>query len=64
MGCHFLTPGALPETWIEPTLLVSPALAGGFFATTATWEALKYMAAQVNSEKVVQALHYQALASE
>ena len=54
VGCHFLTPGALPETWIEPTLLVSPALAGGFFTTSATWEALKHMAVQINSEKVVQ----------
>ena len=50
MGCHFLTPGDLPETWIEPTLLASPALAGEFSTTSATWEALVWM----NSERLVQ----------
>ena len=29
----------LPEPGIEPAAVVSPALAGGFFITTATWEA-------------------------
>ena len=33
-------PGDLPNPGIEPTSLVSPALAGGFFTTSATWEAL------------------------
>ena len=28
-----------PPPGIEPTSLVSPALAGGFFTTSATWEA-------------------------
>ena len=28
----------LPEPGIEPTSLTSPALAGGFFTTSATWE--------------------------
>jgi len=28
----------LPEPGIEPTSLTSPALAGGFFTTIATWE--------------------------
>ena len=32
-------PGDLPNTGIEPTSLRSPALAGGFFTTSATWEA-------------------------
>ena len=32
-------PGDLPNPGIEPTALVSPALAGGFFASSATWEA-------------------------
>ena len=31
--------GALPDPGIEPTSLKSPALAGGFFTTSATWEA-------------------------
>ena len=33
----FPTPGDLPEPAIELSL-VSPALAGGFFITSATWE--------------------------
>ena len=34
-------PGDLPNPQIEPTSLMSPALAGGFFTTSATWEAHK-----------------------
>ena len=34
------TPGNLPSPGIKPASLVSPALAGGFFTTRATWEAL------------------------
>ena len=33
-------PGDLPEPGIEPSSLVSPVLAGRFFTTSATWEAL------------------------
>ena len=29
----------LPDPGIEPTSFMSPALAGGFFTTSATWEA-------------------------
>ena len=29
----------LPNPWIESMSLTSPALAGGFFTTSATWEA-------------------------
>ena len=32
-------PGHLPDTGIKPVCLMSPALAGGFFTTSATWEA-------------------------
>ena len=35
----FLTPGDLPDPGIESVSLASPALAGGFFTTSATWEA-------------------------
>ena len=38
MGCRAFLQGIFPG--IEPESLVSPALAGGFFATSATWEAL------------------------
>ena len=31
-------PGDLPELGIEPTSLLSPALAGRFFTTSAIWE--------------------------
>ena len=33
-------PGDLPNPGIEPGPLMSPALAGRFFTTSATWEAL------------------------
>ena len=32
-GLPFPTPGDLPDPGIEPTSLVSPALAGGFFTS-------------------------------
>jgi len=32
-------PGDLPNPGINPTSLMSPALVGGFFTTSATWEA-------------------------
>ena len=38
-GLPFPAPGALPDPGIAPTSLMSPALAGGFFTTSATWEA-------------------------
>ena len=33
------SPGDLPDPEIEPASLTSPALAGSFFTTIATWEA-------------------------
>ena len=33
-------PGDLPDPGVEPESLMFPALAGGFFTTSATWEAL------------------------
>ena len=37
-------PGVLPDPGIEPESLKSPALAGRFFTTSTTWEALlKYI---------------------
>ena len=38
VGCHALLPGDLPNPGIKPTSLMSPASAGGFFTTSATWE--------------------------
>ena len=34
----FPSPGDLPDPGIEPTSLMPPALAGGFFTTSATWD--------------------------
>ena len=39
-GEPFHSPGDLPEPGIRPNSLVSPALAGGFFTPSATWETL------------------------
>ena len=39
-GVPFPTPGDLPDPGIKPTFLAIPALAGRFFATSATWETL------------------------
>ena len=33
------SPGDLPDTGTEPTSLMSPTLAGGFFTTSTTWGA-------------------------
>ena len=38
-GLPFPPPGDLPNPGIEPASLTSPALAGGFSTTSATWEA-------------------------
>ena len=37
-GLPLPPPGDLPEPGIQPTPLVSPALAGWFFTTSTTWE--------------------------
>ena len=39
-GLPFPPPGDLPDPGIEPASLISPALPGGFFTTSATWEVL------------------------
>ena len=38
-GLPFPSPGDLPDPGIDPASLMSSALAGGFFNTSATWEA-------------------------
>ena len=37
-GLPFLSPGDHPDPGIEPMSFISPALAGKFFTTSATWE--------------------------
>ena len=39
-GLPFPSPGGLPHPGIKLTSLTSPALAGGFFITSTTWEVL------------------------
>ena len=39
-GLPFTSLGDLPDPGIQPTSLTSPALAVGFFTTSAPWEAL------------------------
>ena len=39
----FPPPGHLPDPETEPVSLASPALAGGFFTTSTTWEAPKVL---------------------
>ena len=38
-GFLCLPPGDLSDPGVEPSSLMFPALAGGFFTTSATWEA-------------------------
>ena len=47
-GLAFPTPGDLPDPGIEPASLVSPALASGFFITSATREAIKMLILLLN----------------
>ena len=42
-GLPFLPPEDLPNPGIEPSSLAPPALARGFFITSAIWEALVYI---------------------
>ena len=42
VGCHPFSRG-LPDSGIEPTSLISPALAGGFFTTSDTWVSVYFV---------------------
>ena len=42
-------PRDLPDPGIEPVSLMSPALAGGFFTTSATWETLGFQGTLANA---------------
>jgi len=46
-------PGDLPEPGTKPMSLTSPALAGGFFTTSVTWEAQIDMR-QIKKKKIKQ----------
>ena len=49
-GLPFSPPGDLPNPGIKPSFLKSPALAGEFFTTSATWEAHRPLGSRENSE--------------
>ena len=47
-GLPYLPPGHLSDPGIKPASLTSPALAGGFFTTSATWEAHTHISVYLN----------------
>ena len=51
-GLPFLPPGDLPDPGIKTPSRMSPALADGFFTTSATWEAQPVVGFPVNTFKV------------
>ena len=53
-GLPFPPPGDLPEPGIEHQSLMSPALAGGFFTTSATWEAQVWLSEKAVSSSFAQ----------
>ena len=56
-GLPFSPPGDLPNPGIEPVSLMSPALAGRFFTTRATWEALYVITLRVK-RKIISPSNY------
>ena len=50
-GLPFPSPGDLSDPGIEATSLMSPALAGWFFTTSATWEAQQSTRDAQNTEQ-------------
>ena len=56
-GLPFPSPGDLPDLGIEPMSLMSPALAGEFFTTSTTWEALQGSGSQSVVPRLVALAH-------
>ena len=52
-------PGDLPDPGIEPSSLMSSALAGGFFTTSTTWEAYIYIYMYLDPESPSPSSHTQ-----
>ena len=50
-GLPFPSPGDLPDPGIELASLATPPLAGGFFTTSATWEAKKEYCKEENTKQ-------------
>ena len=56
-------PGDLPDPRMEPTSLRSPALAGEFFTTSTTWEALQGSGSQSVVPRLVALAHEELVLS-
>ena len=52
VGCHFLLQGVFLTQGSNPCLLHLPALAGGFFTTSSTWEAPIHACAHIKKKSV------------
>ena len=55
------SPGDLPNLGVKPTSLMSPALAGGFFTTSATWEDLEIFSTKYSPQLQMVAEEYVAI---
>ena len=42
----------LPDPGIEPTSFMSPALTGGFFTTSTTWETYSVLCGDLNKKEI------------
>ena len=52
MGCHFLLQGIFLTQGFEPSSLVSPVLAGGFFTTNTNWGALDSNSSSILPQRI------------
>ena len=57
-GLPCSAPGDLPNPGIKPVSLISPALAGGLFIISTTWEALQLTTSIYNWVKAVPLINY------
>ena len=63
VGCHFLLQGIFLTQGLNPSL-ASPALAGGFFTTSDTWEPTSLVAQTVKHLPAMRETHVQSLGRE
>ena len=69
-GLPYPPPENLPDPGIEPESLTSPVLAGGFFTTSATWEAHQSHYAELKRQDTKECIYtvlshlYQCLENE
>ena len=62
-GLQFLSPGDLPDLGIKPMSLASPASAGRFFTTSATWEASSQRTSPAKG-KIRQSVHLSLIGAQ